>query len=66
MVLETADFWELETEVVVVFLVLVRCLLEEVALVVEGVADVSTELETEDVLVLEGALKLEVNDAVEL
>ena len=32
----------------------------EVALVVEGVADVMTELETEEVLVLEGALEIEV------
>ena len=37
---------------------------EEVALVVEGVADVWTELETEEVLTLEGAL--EVDDTAEL
>ena len=50
-----------------VFDFLVFCVVvtdEEAALVVEGVADVVTELETEDVLMLEDTL--EVDDTVEL
>ena len=51
----------------VVFDFLVFCVVvtdEEVALVVEGVADVVTELETEDILMLEDTL--EVDDTAEL
>ena len=55
------------TSLVVVVVLAFRFLLvtdEEAALVVEGVADVSTELEAEDVWMLDGAL--EVDDIAEL